>query len=135
MNTIKKIFFNAVDEQGKVHTLSMEHMKYRKSFHDFIFRTPREFCEFAVEFLDSLKGAEYAKYWCDLKMSFFQQYQKNLNLLFSTRFGISFFSEVLNYLNNKEFLKPAPNEKLGIYDENFNKWLKVHRYNVDNKAE
>ena len=67
-------------------------------------------------------SSNFAEDYCNLKMEFFRLFQDNL--VFSTRFGADFFTEVRHYLECSEKLKPL--EKggvLGEYDKNFNTWL------------
>jgi hypothetical protein len=81
--------------------------------------TPIEFCKNAVQVLQlsSNFGEDYVK----LKMDFYSYHHP---YVFSTRFGAEFFDETLRCLLNKETIKAGPNEKLGMYDENFNVWIK-----------
>lgn len=70
-----------------------------------------------------------AKQWAEtfvlLRMRFYREHSNGY--IFSTRFGASFFDEVEEFLSNNKFLQPENGQKLGEYDENFNRWLKVAR--------
>lgn len=83
---------------------------------------PIEYCQSAVTRLQALSGEAFAIAFCNMKMEFHRMFQDGL--IFSTRFGASFFDDTLYHLKRKEMLKPAPGEPLGEYDANFNKWIK-----------
>lgn len=64
----------------------------------------------------------FAETFVKLKMDFFRSYQNGM--IFSTRFGADFFQEVRRRIIENEPIKAIVGEKLGEYDENFNRWLK-----------
>jgi len=70
-----------------------------------------------------------AKQWAEtfvrLRMRFCREHSNGY--IFSTRFGASFFDEVADLLVSGKNLQPEKDQKLGEYDENFNRWLKVAR--------
>lgn len=119
------VIVNVIDEYGEKFVMNIEDKAFRLAMHDYSFKTPEFFCLFAIDILNTLKGEQYGKMWCEFKMAFCKQYQKGL--IFSTRFGADFFEETLNYLNSKDFLKAFPGQELGVYDKNFNEWLKINR--------
>lgn len=85
----------------------------------------KDFCRLVIWLLKD--HPNFAELFVKLKMKFCRQYQSGL--IFSTRFGADFFSEVYNRLENKEYLKPEIDSAgkvmpLGEFDINFNRWLK-----------
>ena len=84
-----------------------------------------EYCKGAIWFLNFITtegSPNFGAHFITLKQGFYKEYQDNF--IFSTRFGASFFEEVLDRVTNERYITPEPKEKLGLYDENFNKWLK-----------
>jgi hypothetical protein len=77
------------------------------------------FCQRVVKLLQASKN--FANDYVYYKTRFFHQFQSNL--VFSTRFGADFFSEVEDRVKNNKLIKPEKGEKLGEFDVNFNNWL------------
>ena len=78
-----------------------------------------------ITYLDSLQDkASFGLHFCRLHREFYDKFQGGY--IFSTRFGATFFEDVLELITNHKFLGPVDGEsKLGEYDENINKWLKI----------
>ena len=81
---------------------------------------PTEFCRKAIAFLEN--STRFAEDYVALRLRFFNRFQKGV--IFSTRFGSDFFTELFYHLETGDMLSPEPGKKLGEYDESFNRWLK-----------
>ncbi len=75
--------------------------------------------------LETCRPEEWAKTFVYLRERFCREQSKGY--IFSTRFGANFFDEVAELLTNNQYIQPEKGQKLGEYDENFNRWLKVAR--------
>ena len=75
-------------------------------------------CEAILGVLDSVSPKEWAETYVRYRSLFWRKYC--LNLIFSTIHGASFFENVLDCLNGKEW---EPDNK-GEYEENFRKFIK-----------
>ena len=84
-----------------------------------------DYCEQTIQCLSLVDSRYYAAVFCNRKMDFHRQFQNGE--IFSTRFGADFFTEVLQFMQGTAMLQPLPGQKLGEYDQNFNKWLKQVR--------
>lgn len=83
---------------------------------------PIHFCRTIISTLKKVDKRGWAKIFVDAKMEFARQYTKGF--IFSTRFGMSFFEDVLYHLESRQLLTAEKGQKLGEYDQNFNLWLK-----------
>lgn len=81
--------------------------------------------QFLTNVLESLKvSSNYGRDWVNFRIDFCRQFPHDL---WSTRFGMDFFKEVLGRLESGEPIKSERGEKLGEYDLNFNKWLTANK--------
>lgn len=87
--------------------------------------TPQIFVRRAQLMLLTTPAKQWAETFVSLRMRFCREHSNGY--IFSTRFGASFFDEVADFLSSNKFLQPEKGQKLGEYDENFNRWLKVAR--------
>lgn len=85
--------------------------------------TPLQFIQRARLML----AVEHSKKWAEtfvyLRIRFCREHSNGY--IFSTRFGANFFEEVESFLLGGKLLEPEKGQKLGEYDENFNRWLKA----------
>ena len=76
-----------------------------------------QYCNEAVTRLQQTKT--FGAVFVQLRMDFHLQFCRGF--IFSTRFGASFFEDVLHHVETGTGIKQ---EQLGEFDLNFNKWLK-----------
>lgn len=85
------------------------------------------YCETALIVLKHSSPVIYAQNWIQLREIFHREFCNEL--IFSTRFGSDFFSEVKNKVVNNSPIEPDIDKNgeklpLGEFDINFNNWLK-----------
>jgi hypothetical protein len=86
------------------------------------------YCKYVQELLYSCKENNFAEIFTSSRIYFFTHYQNNL--VFSTRFGSNFFSEVEKRVRDNEKIESERDKNgkmmaLGEYDKNFNNWLEI----------
>jgi hypothetical protein len=89
------------------------------------YMTPLTFVRRAKLMLLTAPAKQWAETFVYLRMRFCREHSNGY--IFSTRFGAAFFDEVEEFLSNNKSLQSENGQKLGEYDENFNRWLKVAR--------
>lgn len=97
--------------------------------------SPIDFCRAAI--FELKETQDFAKTFLRLKRGFFNKYQAGEaygkhwreGFIFSTRFGLDFFTETLNRLEKNSPITPDKGQSLYEYDLNYNKWLEIWKVN------
>lgn len=84
-----------------------------------------EYVQDARAQLAKADGKYWAELWVNLRMDFHRKY--SMGFIFSTRLSADFFIATEAFLLNDELMQADKGEKLGEYDQNYNKWLVQER--------